>query len=115
VSQPEARNDVCRAFVVTSLPSWTGRRDLERHFRKHGPRFPCPTIEDYEASALSTIRLGVQFTYEDPDTFLPRIGYYHQASNRLTVVTADGRYIVSHFRPSRGRRYCRELPASTYT
>ncbi len=97
---------------MNSRRAWSSRRDLQRHFRKHGRKFPFATEAQYETSSLETIQLGAPFTFNQKG--IPRIGYYHRATNRLTVVTADDLFIVTHFPPRRGEQYCRERDASTY-
>jgi len=96
---------------VTILPSWSPG-NLLRHFRKHGHKFPFTNIVDYEQSSLATIIHGTRFTYDDGG--VPRIGYYDKSTNSLTVVSDDGRAIVTHFPPSSGERYCRTRSNSTY-
>jgi hypothetical protein len=96
---------------VTNLPSWSPF-NVAKHFLKHGRKLGCATIFDYEASSLTTIANGASFTYEDGGT--PRIGYYDNRTNRLTVVSDDGLAIITHFAPSRGEQYCRDLAQSTY-
>jgi hypothetical protein len=57
------------------------------------------------------IELGVQFTYIDPGTKLPRIGYFHRDSSRMTATDLDG-FIVSHFLTD--EYYVATLELSTY-
>lgn len=65
-------------------------------------------------SAEVTVIAGTRFTYDDNDSGERRVGYYDVASNRLTVLSDDERAIITHFPPSRGEQYCRDLPNSTY-
>ncbi len=96
-----------------SRQEWISRSELSRHFRKHGQKFPYSTEAQYEASSLSTIQLGSPFTFKNRRG-VPRIGYYHSGTNRLTMVTDDDRFIVTHFPPTRGADCCRTRLASTY-
>lgn len=96
---------------MTNPPSWSPL-NLAKHFRKHGHKLGCATVVDYDLSSQATIASGTHFTYEDNGT--PRIGYYDKAANLLTVVSDDGRAIITHFSPSGGERYCRNRSQSTY-
>jgi pyocin large subunit-like protein len=100
---------------MTPIPSWPIRRRLLDHFRRHGPEFPYTTVQQYEASSIATIATGVRFTYADPSSGAPRIGFYDKARNHFTSVTANGRHITTHFRPRNGEQYVLILPNSTYT
>jgi hypothetical protein len=98
-----------------SVPTWVSLARLRWDFRKHGREFPLSTIQDYEASSLDTINLGVEFTFEDRKSGRGRRGYYDRMTNLLTVTTEDGSIILSHYRPSRGEAYVRGLLHSIYT
>jgi pyocin large subunit-like protein len=98
---------------VTKLPTWSPS-NLQRHFRKHGRKFSCLTVVDYAASSLTTIASGTRFTFHDDDSGEDRVGYYHAATNRLTIVSDDEHAIITHFLPSRGEQYCRDQTDSTY-
>jgi pyocin large subunit-like protein len=98
-------------LAVITLPTWSPG-NLLRHFRKHRHKFPFASVLDYERSSLATFRRGTRFTYDDGG--VPRIGYYDKGTNRLTVVSDDGRAIITHFPPSGGERYCRSRTNSTY-
>ncbi len=98
---------------MIAQPRWT-RTNLRKHFRKHGHKLACFSEDDYVSSSIVTIRQGVRFTYDDPDSLEPRVGYYEQPANLLTVVTASELKVVTHFPPDRGEQYCRDLPSSTY-
>ena len=71
-------------------------------------------VLDYEASALATVQAGQRFTYNDPKSGDPRVGYYVRLTNRFTSVSDDDRAIITHFPPRQGEQYCRGLPNSTY-
>ena len=98
-----------------SIPTWVSSARLRWDFRKHGREFPFGIIDVYEASSLDTIAVGVRFEFEDRKSGRDRLGYYDKATNRLTVTTDDGLFILSHYRPSRGEAYVRGLLRSTYT
>ena len=72
------------------------------------------SVADYDASARATIRVGKRFTYRDPDTGEPRVGYCAMGSGKLTILQQDEAVILSHFIPGGGRQYVRSLPESTY-
>jgi pyocin large subunit-like protein len=96
-------------------PSWPSQATLQRHYRKHGSKFPYTSVQEYKDSSIETVNVGRSFAYTDPSTGDARQGYYDGASNRFTAVTADGRRIVTHFPPDRHQKYVEELPDSTYT
>jgi pyocin large subunit-like protein len=98
-----------------SVPTWVSSARLRWDFHKHGHEFPSSTVQDYEASSLDTISVGVRFEFADRKSGRDRLGYYDRATNRLTVTTDDGLIILSHYRPSRGEAYVRGLLRSTYT
>lgn len=85
---------------------------LAAHYAKHPEGYR--SVEEYDRGARETIRNGRPFTYRDPTTGEPRLGFYDPQTNRFTGLTRDGRRITTHFRPDRGEAYVRELPASTY-
>lgn len=91
---------------------WVSLRELHRHFLKHGVKLGTTTETDYDASARGTIRAGRRFTYADPDTSKPRVGYYDLRTDRFTAMNATETRILSHFRIS--ERYVRNLPGSDY-
>jgi hypothetical protein len=94
------------------VAEWATDRHLMDHYFDHRSQFPGYSVEQYDASAQETIALGVRFTYRDRGTGLGRVGYFHRASSRVTVVDLDGR-IHSHFRTDED--YVASLPRSTYT
>jgi hypothetical protein len=93
------------------MSAWRSRRHLEDHYSQHRHEFPGFTIEQYDASAQEVITVLTEFTYRDRITGLPRRGYYHRETARMTVLDSDG-FIHSHFRC--GEDYVAELPGSTY-
>ncbi len=95
-------------------PKWRDRQALADHFADHGHELEAITIEDFEASALDTIRVGKQFTYTDRGSGRQHIGYYDRATGRFTGTSSSGRRIFTHFRPSSGEDYVRRLPNQTY-
>jgi hypothetical protein len=97
-----------------SAPVWIHQAELLKHFRKHGHKLALGTVQEYEASALDTIQVGTRFTFEDPAKGRKRVGYYDKVTNRLTVVSDDELFILSHYPPDRGERYVRDRPGSTY-
>jgi hypothetical protein len=66
-------------------------------------------------SSHVTIQVGIRFEFEDRKTGRDRVGYYDRATNRLTVLTDDELFILSHYLPTRGEVYIRGLIRSTYT
>jgi pyocin large subunit-like protein len=96
------------------LPSWPSGPTLRQHFRDHGKKLGCASVQEYADSSTETVTIGISFTYTDDTTGRQRIGYYHRASNRFTAVTGDGRRILTHYPPDRGERYVEELTDSTY-
>jgi hypothetical protein len=70
------------------------------------------TPAEYDASARAAIRSGKRFTYVDPDTGRPRVGYFAVMSSKFTALSAGEREILTHFVAT--RRYVRDLPSSTY-
>jgi hypothetical protein len=93
------------------MAEWKSRAHLEDHYDRHRGELRTRSIEEYDASAQETIRIGVAFTYDDPGTGLPRTGYFHRDSSRMTAVDIDG-FIVSHFQAD--EFYVVTVPRSTY-
>jgi pyocin large subunit-like protein len=93
-------------------PSWYSDADARSHFAKHGHKFPYSTVQDYGASSIATVQVGVRFTYKTEG--VARVGYYHRGVNHFTGVTEDDFFIVTHFPPDDGEQYCRQLDESTY-
>ena len=98
-----------------NAPTWVSHVRLQWDFRKHGHEFPFSTVGDYEGSSIDTVVDGVRFEFEDRKSGRDRVGYYDRATNRLTVLTDDELFILSHYRPTRGEAYVRGLLRSTYT
>jgi hypothetical protein len=96
-------------------PTWVHQTELLMHYRKHGSKLPVQSVQEYEASALDTIRAGVRFTFVDTAKGLQRVGYYDSVTNRLTVLSDDELLILSHSPPDRGEQYVRDRPGSTYS
>jgi hypothetical protein len=94
---------------------WWPGGDVE-HFQLHGHEFhDVSTLGEYDASARQTIRLGASFSYTDPDSGVPRVGYYTLGGNRFTALNKWETRIQTHFRPNEGEAYVYNLPDSTYT
>lgn len=91
---------------------WSSRRDLLRHFQRHGPEMGFQEVDKYEDSARGTIRSGRRFTYRDEGSGESRVGYYDLRQGRLTVLTDDEAAIVTHFPCP--EHYVRRQPASEY-
>ena len=68
-----------------SMAEWGSGERLARHFRRHGRRLGCATIQEYDASAQETIDIGTQFEYRDPDSGVWRMGWYDRLSQRFTA------------------------------
>ena len=83
------------------------------HFLRHGWDLRVRRVDEYTRSARATISAGRSFTYTDPHSGEPRVGYYQTRPWRFTALTADHQLILTHFRPDR-RDYPRTLPDSTY-
>ena len=64
------------------------------------------SVADYDASARATIRVGKRFTYRDPDTGEPRVGYFAMGSGKLTILQQDEAVILSHFIPGAAGNTC---------
>jgi len=97
-----------------AAPRWRSRLAERHHFERHGAEVGAGDAERYTASALATIRSGRRFTFQDATTGDPRIGYFQRRTGRLTVVSADGLFIVTHFRCEGGAAYVRRLTESSY-
>jgi hypothetical protein len=80
-------------------------------YYRHRGKLRCRSVERYDASAQETIVLGVRFTYIDPITDEPHIGYFHRDTSRLTCTDLDG-FIVTHFLTAED--YVVGLERSTY-
>lgn len=91
---------------------WPSYRYLQDHFRKHGTALGRTTVERYDESARTTIRVGVRFTYTDSSSHEMRVGYFHRETHRFTAMRADESRILTHFVAEES--YVRLLADSTY-
>jgi hypothetical protein len=87
---------------------------LADHYWTHHWDVNVRSIPDYDASARATIRGGTRFTYNDPRTGRPRIGYFDPTTGLFTALRGNGAFILTHFRPDDGEAYPLSLPNSTY-
>jgi hypothetical protein len=78
------------------MAEWKSRAHLERHFALHGREVGARTVEEYDASAQETYRIGEIFGYEDRATGEWHVGYYNQVTGQF-VATDENDLIVSHF------------------
>jgi hypothetical protein len=95
-------------------PRWVNPRALDRHFADHGEEVGAENVEDYEASAVETTRVGRRFTYVDRSTGKPHVGYFNLATGKFTGLDRTERRIYTHFVPSDGEEYVRRLRQSDY-
>jgi hypothetical protein len=93
------------------VPAWKTRQHLEDHFGHHRGALRVRSIDEYDASAQETVRIGTRFTYRDHRTRERRVGYFDRATSRFTVTDLDG-LIVSHFTTDEAT--VADLPLSTY-
>jgi hypothetical protein len=93
------------------MADWKTRQHLEDHFGWHHRELGVRSIGEYDASAQETIVIGTPFTYRDPVTKEPRIGYFHRDTSRLVATDLDG-FIRTHFRTDEA--HIAGLPLSTY-
>jgi hypothetical protein len=71
------------------------------------------TVEEYDASARETIRVGRYFEYRDLRSNGPRVGYYDPQTGRFTALSYDESTLLSHYRCA--EHYVAEsLVGSTY-
>jgi hypothetical protein len=96
-------------------PKWPTRRKAEEHFFNHGQEVGASTVEEYEASAIETIRVGRPFQYVDRTTGKRHLGYFDPPTGRFAGLDRRGRRIFTHFVPDEGEEYVRNLPHSDYT
>jgi len=94
------------------MAQWRTWEHLADHFPEHRGELRVRSIDEYDASAQETIRLGVRFTYRDFTTGERRIGYYHRETARLVSLDLDG-FIRTHFHTDEG--HVADLDQSTYT
>jgi hypothetical protein len=93
------------------VAAWKTRRHLEDHFAWHRGELHVRSIDEYDASAQATITIGTPFTYRDPVTREPRIGYFHRETSRFVGTDLDG-LIRTHFQTDES--HIVNLPLSTY-
>jgi len=93
------------------MAAWKTQQHLQHHYARHRRDFRDASLEDYDASAQSTLGVGTYFDYFDEDSGTSRTGCYHWETKRLTVLDDDG-LIVTHFRCSEW--YVEDLSESTY-
>jgi hypothetical protein len=98
---------------IADAARWWDDEDW-KHYNKHRGQFGRQTVEQYDKSARKTIRLGIRFTYRDPDYGAPRVGYFTPGNGRFTVLNRSETRIITHFIPDDGEEYVRGLPESTY-
>lgn len=93
------------------MAGWKTAQHLEDHLYDHRAEFSGATIEDYDASAQSTLDVGTYFEHFHERSGEWRTGCFDRATGRLTILDQDG-YIVAHFHCD--ERYVRNQPDSTY-
>jgi hypothetical protein len=94
------------------MPRWRHPAVRWNHYVDHGRALGVRTVDQYDQSAVETITAGRRFTYNDPSTGLPRVGYYDHPTRRFVGLSDDEVIIVTHFVTHEG--YVRALPNSTY-
>src|SRR4029079_11824115 len=98
-----------RGRGVSSLPPgpprWSTPWALTDHFQKHGTKPGCASVQDYEWSALDTMQVGRRFTYLDPRSSDPRVGYFAPPTGRFAALHPNEQVIYSHYIPDRGAQY----------
>jgi hypothetical protein len=77
---------------------WPGFGYLLGKFHQHGASAGCPTVFDYDASARRTLVTGDKFKYVHRQSGLPSVGYYDPRARLLTVLSANEKRIINHFR-----------------
>jgi hypothetical protein len=93
------------------MAEWKTKEHLDDHYGWHRGELGVRSIAEYDASAQETIAVGTPFTYRDPVTKEPRIGYFHRATSRFVATDLDG-FSRTHFRTDEG--HVANLPLSTY-
>jgi hypothetical protein len=86
------------------MPDWQSRRHLEDHVGDHGHEVGAQTVEGYDASTRTLIAWDdVQgFGFIDDTTGLDRVGVYDEETRFFTSLSANDRWIVTHFRAEQG-------------
>ena len=93
------------------MAEWKSEQHLLDHYRQHRSDFGNCSIEEYDASAQSTLDAGIYFEYFHIGSGETRIGCYDLVSRGFTVLDEDD-LIVSHFRCD--EVYVRRLPYNNY-
>jgi hypothetical protein len=93
------------------VAAWKSEKHRRDHYALHRAEFGNISLEEYDASAQDTLKVGTYFEYLDERTDEWRTGCYHRDTRRLTVLDADD-LIVSRFRCSEW--YVETLTDSTY-
>jgi hypothetical protein len=93
------------------MAAWRSVAQRRDHFAEHGREMGFDTIEEYDASAQSTLDVGVYFTYFDDFAGAERTGCYDRASGRFVILNTDDE-IISHYACS--ERYIRRLSYNNY-
>ena len=72
---------------------------IRDHFGKHGDQIGASNLREYDISARLTIQNGRRFSYRDPTTNDPRIGYWNSATGLFTATSQTRRQpvILTHF------------------
>ena len=90
---------------------WRSETQRKDHVVEHGLEMGLSTVEEYDASAQSTLDVGVYFTYFDDFAGEERTGCYDRISGRFVVLSADDE-IISHY--ACPERYIRRLSYNNY-
>jgi hypothetical protein len=93
------------------MAAWKTPEHLTDHYGWHRGELRVRSVAEYDASAQETLLLGTPFTYRDPVTGEPRIGYFHRATSRFVSTDLDG-YVRTHFQTDES--HVAGLPLSTY-
>jgi hypothetical protein len=93
---------------------WTSDAHLRDHFRRHGWKLGCQTVDEYDASAQATLLSGRFFRYFDETSEQYRLGCFDETTGRFVVLvdSPDFDEIVSHYPCD--ARYVRRLPDNNY-
>ena len=93
------------------MATWMSQAHREDHYVRHRGELRVRSIEEYDASADEAVLNGTPFTYRDPITTEPRVGYFHRETSRFVAVDLDG-IIRTHYLTDEG--HVADLPMSTY-
>jgi hypothetical protein len=69
---------------------WADNDELADHYWQHHWDMDAHSILEYDASARATIRDGTRFTYNQPGSGQPRVGYFDSATGLFTALRGDG-------------------------